>query len=249
MRRFVILGTQRTGTTLVSTSLNSHPQVKCLGEAFKAFMPRGEVDVEDSGYRRYWRASLWRHCTHYAQRRRSVRTFLDELYGGTQYAAIGFKLMFNQLKQAPAILDYFEEHAVRAVNVYRENILKTMVSRLSARATGVFHATERKARPKVTIPIAGLIERLARLEEDQIRWRELVGERLPMMRVSYEEFVRDSDARGRQVLEFIGVTPQPLASQLFKLNPDRLRDIVENYDEIAAALAATAFARYLSEPS
>ncbi len=249
MSRFVVLGTQRTGTTLVSTSLNSHPKVKCLGEAFKAFLPRGDVDVADSGYRRYWSSSLGRRCAHYLRRERSVRTFLDELYGGTDCAAVGFKLMFNQLRQAPAILDYFEEHAVRCINVYRDNILKTLVSRLSARATGVFHATEKKARPKVTIQTAGLIERLTALEAEKTRWRDLVGERLPMMRVSYEDFVRDRDVCGRQVLEFIGVAPQPLDSRLSKLNPDHLRDIVDNYEEIAALLASTPFARYLAESS
>jgi LPS sulfotransferase NodH len=122
-----------------------------------------------------------------------------------------------------------------------------LVSRLSARATGVFHATEKRARPKVTIQTAGLIKRLTKLEEEKTRWRDLVGDRLPMMRVSYEDFVRDGQACGRDMLQFIGVTPQPLGSQLSKLNPDQLREIVENYEEVARHLAATPFARYLTD--
>ena len=49
----------------------------------------------------------------------------------------------------------------------------------------------------------------------------------------------------REVCEFLGVTHHPMHSKLIKMNPLTLRDMVTNYDELAAAMRKTEFADLL----
>jgi hypothetical protein len=50
----------------------------------------------------------------------------------------------------------------------------------------------------------------------------------------------------RRLLGFLGVDRfVPLTSRLIKQNPDSLREILENYDEIARTLRGTPFESYL----
>lgn len=249
---FVILGTNRTGTTLIATSLNSHPEVVCHGEAFKTFLPRAPVDVDDSGYLRYRQESLSRRLGHYVSRRLVVRAYLDRLYRpgpAPEFTcrAVGFKLMFNQLRQSREIFAYLQRNSIRAINVYRENSLKTWVSRLTARASGVFHASGSVQGAPVVVPLDDLIQRLERIEAEKNAWVSLVGDRLPLMRVCYESFVADQAGEAESMLRFVGVACLPLHSPLRKVGEDRLQDAIANYDEVAQALRGMPYERFLVE--
>ena len=246
MSRFVVLGTQRTGTTLLVTSLANHPEILCFGESFKAFRPKSNVDTRDSGYLTYRKQHLSKRIGHYFWRRRVIEKFLDELYTAESRAAVGFKLMFNQVRNNDSIVAYLVANGVKAINVYRSNVLKTLVSRLSAQSSGVFHATQVATRQKVVVPTGSLLQRLQKLELEKDCWVRHLGNRLPMMRISYEGFVADPDLCGAQVLQFLGVTKIPLKSPLAKLNPDNLQDIVENLAEVKSVIAGSPFEAYLN---
>jgi hypothetical protein len=49
----------------------------------------------------------------------------------------------------------------------------------------------------------------------------------------------------RDVCRFLGISEQPMQSKLVKMNPERLQDMVANYDELASAIAKTEFAAML----
>lgn len=246
MSRFVVLGTQRTGTTLLVTSLANHPDILCFGESFKTFQPRSKVDTRDSGYLTFREQRISRRIGHYLWRRRVTEEFLDELYAAEPRAAVGFKLMFNQIGNNASIVEYLIRNDVKAINVYRDNVLKTLVSRLSAQSSGVFHATRATTRPKVVVPTESLLRRLRKLESEKDCWVRHLGNRLPMMRISYEEFVANPDHHGAQVLGFLGVSKMQLRSALAKLNPDNLEAVVENLAEVKRVISGSPFEAYLN---
>ena len=248
MNPFVILGTQRTGTTLLATCLNNHPDVVCLGEVFKKFKPKSRVDVNDSGYLFYREATALRQVAHLLCRGWLIARYLDELYSRKGAAAVGFKLMFNHLRQSGAIRRYLQRQKPKAVNVYRRNVLKTLVSNEVARATGVYHATATVSHTKVILPIETLLPRLQRLEDEKECWVRLLGDSLPLIRVAYEDFVSHRSEESEKLLKFLGLRHHDLQSDLRKVNPDRLEDVIGNYDEVRAALTGTSFAQWLGEP-
>jgi hypothetical protein len=73
-------------------------------------------------------------------------------------------------------------------------------------------------------------------------------ERHPRLQVSYESLFdgpRLQAETGRRICDFLGVAYHRMQSKLRKLNPESLRDMVTNYDELAGAIARTEFADML----
>ena len=86
------------------------------------------------------------------------------------------------------------------------------------------------------------LTRRARLIE---KYRTMFADK-PYLEISYESFVANRDADTRKVLQFLGIDEfMPFESDLVKLNPDSLEDIIENYEEVVRALKGTTFEKYL----
>jgi hypothetical protein len=69
---------------------------------------------------------------------------------------------------------------------------------------------------------------------------------LHYLEVTYESLVSEFDTEIRKVLKFLRVDKtMPLSSDLVKVNPDSLENIVENYEEIKQALISSEFKNFL----
>ena len=250
MTPFVILGTQRTGTTWLATLLDAHREVRCYGEAFKSFLSRSKVDVGDSGYLQYRRTNLRRRLRHLLRRRASVTAYLDELYAPPtgQVHAVGFKLMLNQATRNPGVTDYLLTRGALGIAMFRENSLQTLVSHLSARQSGTFHSTEKVAAKPVVVAVDDLLQRLSSLDAERSAWTERLGARMTLHRVSYEQLARDPNGIMAGVFGFLGVSVEPVSSALQKIGSDDLRARIANYAEVETKLRGTPFARCL-EPA
>ncbi len=248
--RFIVAGTQRTGTTLLRTSLNSHPQVSCHGEVFK--LGRTPYALPD-GYRHYTRAKLPRRINALLCGRSSVRAFLREMFSEADRAAIGFKLMLSHCKSRPDVWDVTKSFQPRVILVTRSNVLKTLVSRRAAASSGVYHisrslpvktaVTEWSVRP-VPLDPRTIIRDLEAISAESSEWRAMIPE-LPHVEVVYEDYVRDQSSWNARLASFLGVPARDLHSDLKKISSDRLREAIANFDEIAPVLAGSAYASCL----
>lgn len=254
MTRFVIVGVQRTGTTLVRTTLDSHPDILCLGEVFVAasgLWIRRQCGAtmelwqqQELSYRRYVTGSVLHRMGHIAWRRHLVSNYLDWLYDRKDAFAIGFKFMFNQLRGFPSVVPYIRENRIRVIHVVRENAFDTYLSRVTMRARGFSHSTSHAAQQvKVEIPVDGLVRELENIRQAGEQWAGIFQHDVPYLRISYEEFVANRAAEMSKAAEFLCVDHGvALHSNLKKLNKGRLSDIVTNLDEVRRCLEGTAFA-------
>lgn len=69
----------------------------------------------------------------------------------------------------------------------------------------------------------------------------------PTAALTYEAMVRDPTEELRRIQEFLGVTPAQLSWTLRRQNPEPLRDLVANYEELKAAFAGTPRAEFFDE--
>jgi LPS sulfotransferase NodH len=246
---FVILATQRTGSSWVAGMLGSHPTVGTYGELFdrrgKDYPVWGRSDIRylaaysrDRGPRRdpVTRASL---CFSY----------LNELYSPRDgLEAIGFKLMYSHVKETPAVFPYICAKRVRVVHLVRTNLLDIIISDDTARARGSFHSTGPDP-DQVTVSLdpATVLARLRALDRQvRVVRRALALTRTPTIEVAYEQLVADPRAFG-DVLRFLEVDEpgRDLSSKLQKLNRLTKEQIIDNYGEIESALRPTRFAALL----
>lgn len=259
-RPFIVYGNQRTGSTLLASRLNSHPNITCHEEVFLPWL-----DSEPS-------FKQWLTARRYSQYLRVLpgtrKSFLDFLYARSEkdegINAIGFKIMYNQLSvwpkaayyvpplgkllRDPALRDWLQANQVLVIHMLRGNHLKIVASHIAAAQSGRFHSRDVSgADQQIVISLRGLKARLYRIELAQTVAHSMISG-LPSIEVCYEEYIgmhgKNYDDEICRALH-LPVSPTGLTSPLQKVTGNNLRDVVKNYDQLADYLSGTRFARFL----
>lgn len=239
--RAVILTTQRTGSTFLVECLNSHPQIECAGEILI-----GVPEVPRSGYRGRFqpfyklmnivRTGAWRPGNR-----------MKKFFSDGQAKARIFKAMYNQLAH-PVSLRYLRQHEdVRILHLRRHNLLKVHVSRLLMPKRKRLQATAPVERVWVHVDPKAAIESI-RAAKRRYEHFELLFQNHQRLPITYESIIEGQFLQaetGRRICDFLDVAQHPMQSRLMKLNPESLREMVTNYDELADAVARTEFADML----
>jgi hypothetical protein len=244
MPHFILAGTQRTGTSFIESTLDSHPEICSFGEIFLFRKGRGANIV--SGYRHYInQAPAKRMVRHYLARRGLIKEYLDQLGSDCRGSAVGFKLMLGQTRILPCVPEYIRHNNYRVIQIVRRNPLKIYLSRAALRRSKVAHTDRKLKVQKIMIPTERLVSHL-----DKVLWENCWAERtfpdLDRLAVYYEDFVASREEQLRKISEFLGIAPyEGMKSDLIKLNPDKLSDLIENFEEVAVALKGTQYEQYI----
>ena len=257
---FIVFGNQRTGSTLVASRLNSHPNIVCYEEVLLPW-------VNSSPCLRDWLTA--RNRPQWLRAVPGVRkSFLDDLMivqsPRDLAGAIGFKLMYNQASLWPKIAylapqagTVFKDHALQQwiiankviiLHTRRRNRLKALVSHQLAAQSGRFHSREPDVSCRsVVISVRGLKARLGRIEAaERVACRAIRG--LPAVDIFYEDYASLArEETDSQLCAALGqVLPEGgLSTPLSKIASDDLRVTVKNYDQVATVLSGTRFERFL----
>jgi LPS sulfotransferase NodH len=249
--RFIILATQRTGSTWLTDLLDSHPAVASYEELLlpadhhRQTWGRSDKEFFHEYYARRVARRRWPLATPFWALR-----YLEELYAPRPgIDAIGMKLMYSQLKQYPWLLAYLVLRQVRVVHLVRTNLLDVVVSQETAQARGRYHAytSEAVEQTAVELKTEQLVPELEVLQHSVDRIRLLL--RLlptPNIEISYEELGCD-DAALDSVFSFLGVRPRRVTSRFAKLNRDCKQTLIANYQEVERTLRGTRFERFLMD--
>jgi len=261
MSKFVLVGTQRSGTTLLRSALDRHPEILCLGEVFylnkelkkRAHESRTSARGKDlsagfsswrkHSYQTYVEQTTLRGIGHWLFRGKLTCKYLEHLYSIEGYPAVGFKMMTNQIRKFPAVLPYIKQHEIRVVHMLRENPFDILLSRLSLVARGYAHSAS-QAGEAVTlhIPVNTLVDELRSIRDEGYHWKNVFESRAPYLMVTYDRFVQERQSVSRELLSFLNVDiTVELESELVKLSTTQVSDVVANYDEVRACLENSEF--------
>jgi LPS sulfotransferase NodH len=247
--RFVLITTQRTGATFFRSCLESHPDIECPGTLFaqKVRFKYFSVDWRKSYYREYRSRTLRNRIAHWSDRRKAVHGCLDEAYGATGGAKVlGFKISYSNFERYPSIAEWLTQNDIKVIHWFRRNLVKRHVSALTKQARGKAHFTRQVERVKVHVDVGELLRDLKRKTHLIGKYRAMFQGK-EHIEVYYEDFLAQQESEARRILDFLGVNPDtPLSTGLVKQNPDRLQEIIENYDQVWAALEGTDFQHYLT---
>jgi LPS sulfotransferase NodH len=240
MVKFVILTTQRSGSTLLWRYLDGHPYISAHGELFLQSLKRSD------SYKTYRTMSLKRRILHTLNRKYLVRAYLGELFAPDDKThAVGFKLMYNQV--FPSLAAWIRENNVRIIHLIRKNVLKTILSSETARKRKLHHAGHDTSivPVKVVVDPEKVVKQIERVLAEMAFFKRHF-ELLPTLEITYEEFVAQRELIAQRIFDFIEAThvtglPVPLK----KINPDSVEDLVENYEELKKALLGTPYECFL----
>jgi LPS sulfotransferase NodH len=214
------------------------------------FKPRFlQVDNPISPYYKYRSSSFKRQIAHRFNRKKLIYDFLSELYVEHHNAqAVGFKVNYSQINRYSEIISWIKHNDVKIIHLIRNNLLKRLVSHKIAHARNLLHSTQSVEPIKVRIDPKILIKDFKRRQIRFAKYRKRFIEVFDALfhEVSYESLVADFDTEIRKVLKFLDIDKLiPLTSELVKVNPDSLEDIIENYSEVKQALINTEFDNFL----
>jgi LPS sulfotransferase NodH len=245
---FALLGIQRTGTTLLYTLLDSHPSIVCFGEIFQDVNTPCHPTLGTKRYKSYIDMSVRRRVLDFVNRKYMISTYLSNIVSALEYEARGFKLMLDQTRKYPEVLNFLQQKKFKIIHIWRKNIMKIYVSRVKAEQTGIYVSQKTVDRSKINIDGELLIKNLKAIKDAQSKILEIIQElRLAYIDIQYENLLTNRDHELRRILDFLEVDGEfELTTYLTKINPDELPEVITNYHEIVKILRGTEYADYLA---
>ena len=228
LRRFLILTSGRTGSELLVNRLNSHPHITC--------------DSELLGQRRLSPERLLSGRALHASRQGKL--------------AYGIKIKPKDIFEVQRLADpagwLGDKHRQgwKVIHLSRLNRLHQAISAQRA-SSYQWHYSKREAKtfePMAMNPfvIIGTMCSIA-FYEDQISH---LLEGIDHLHLTYETDLQqpvDQDATVTRICQLLGIELRPTETELERITPDKTRDMVTNYDEIAAEIRRNHFADFLPD--
>lgn len=131
IRRFFIVGEQRSGTIAIGDLLNSHPDIIVFGELFLNFPAKDNphsyfefvASNIDDGISRFY--------PNFDYVRKNLTSFFDNLHLIDEKHTFGFHLKYDQISYIPELLKHLKELDFSCIHVIRPNILDVLLSQIT----------------------------------------------------------------------------------------------------------------------
>lgn len=252
MTKFVIFTLPRTGSTLLSKSLNRHSEIFCDDEifyfSFKNYFSTNQF--------RFLKVPLLpkkiNYIINYPATSLRLKSFLDEYYTNKpneNFKARGFKLMYYQTFYVPGLIHYFKKNNVKIILLLRENIFRNALSDMRARATGVYHKKEDNEEStleflKLNINVALLKNKMEHIIYQNNKLEHIIKS-MDFIKIRYEDFSEWNNTMNR-VFKFLNVSQQDVSAGAKKLNPDEAEDMIANFSEVKNWLQQNNYSNYIN---
>ena len=242
--KFFILCQYRTGSSLLASLLNSHPDLYCDGELFNAKKRKNDLVIFPRFYV-------------HRQVKKAVKAEQPQYYG--------FDLKIQQIielykrhhlirkdRNSIKIVKKLHQNGWKIIHLRRENIVKQAISNLVAqkRQRWVYRNDQDKQLNSgaVVLDPDCLWQTLR-----WIQWSTRVENRaladLSYQEVIYEQGLLDASMHQKtadQVFAYLGLPSAMVETSLVRASSDQLSDSVKNFDEIQAVLQGTEYEKYLT---
>lgn len=236
-RRFVILSARRSGSNLLCTLIDSHPDALCHHELFNPHGIFTALDLRDTATPLH----------DIAARERDSLAYLAQVWRYARgHACVGFKMTPDQHPEIlQAVLD---DAGVAKIVLRRNNPLRALVSERIADITGRWEAyageAEPAPHPRIHVERDELDRHVRQVEAFYDALTDVMqrsGQR--WLELRYESLF-DAGEQHR-LCDFLGLSPRTLQARSIRQNPEPLEYLLDNADALRRSLASTPLARLL----
>jgi LPS sulfotransferase NodH len=224
---FVITSLPRSGSFMLTTTLDSHPGIRCAGETLSRFQ-----EAENQPYKN------------------AAEVLMSRVYSpGSGIKAAGFKLLFQDAREGrfTDAREFLVQLPVKVIHLRRRNLLKRYVSFLHAEKTDVWILCDENERPgthRFKVDIDELIMSI----KDTLRSYDKMDREFfscHSLTVWYEDLVNEYTREMNRIFSFLKVNSAETKPETIRQETRELSEIISNYDEIKAALANTPWSGFL----
>lgn len=238
MANFVIIGTPRTGTTMLVNTLNNAKGFTVLGEICT---PKIGMNVQQKHWddivqkqreqRVKYHITTWMKENKYDQiNKQVVFEYFDHIYSLNNN--VGYKLLYPHMHKIPYSVEYIKEKNIKCIHLFREKKLKQAVSLQKKKIN--------KWSGKFVADIGSLRNKIQKLNEQE-KWIENEFNDQTYMRLSYETLTNDEyiselpKVAQSAIFDFLGIKENrgvPLEVFTKRNAPPKLKDRLKNYDKV-----------------
>lgn len=178
MKNFVIFGMGRTGSSLLVSLLNSHPQICCEGELFRS--------LKRPLLSHFWR----RYPLPYLAYRQLYTKWV--LHKGVYGFKLHTKLHGDQLIHTDHFLTTVAQQGWKIIHLQRACLFDQIISGFLANQTGRYFGDQQpqEAYVQLTFPVADFVKRVEQSNAIRQRHQTLLAT-IPHMPVMYEQGLAD----------------------------------------------------------
>lgn len=218
--KFVVITRSRTGSNLLISLLNSNPNIRAYGEKFNRL------------------------------KKKNCNLIYKEIFPMKSYKAIGFKIFYQHPidSEDKTIWDLIKRNKnIKIVHLQRKNILRIHISRLIAGKTKRWSSIKEGEIEVDTKKIFIDFEKLIDDVNNTKNWVNNLNnefENNRIINIYYEDLVKNKNETIKDICKFLGVPHYKSSSKLKKQNPEKIEDLIINYNEIKEKLENTQFSQY-----
>lgn len=263
-RKFVVLSTQRSGSTYIASLLQSHPSAVCYNEIFHPekchynypFFPEENnpemLFIRDADPVEFLRQYVFRKYL-------------------TPFSAVGFKLHYSQAidKRFVAMWTHLlRDKEICFIHVSRANLLKTLISLKMAQLTNVWsmkhpafvsNLKETGLAALSTQDVENIdISLTFHLDFNETRdffihhtqqQKIFLGSirKHPVLHLTYEDFETNATEDIIRMLNFLHLKKRPLYTKVDKQSKKKDSEVVTNYTELKAQFKETPWFEFFTE--
>lgn len=223
-QKLVILGRQRTGSSLLMRLLHGHSEVDMQSEVFRLLQGKKCKTV-------------WNE------------TFSKKL-PWIKYA--GFKLFYNHPDDSNdrEVWNLLQKDTkIKIIHIKRENILRTYISKLVAIKTGAWNSRQENEvlDKRVEVNIEHCLEELREIKRLEEEFGQSKFIHHDYMELTYEELTTNTEEQLKRIFNFLELKIEKSNTKkisLKKQNPESLKGLIINYNELKNALEDSEFAKF-----
>lgn len=232
-KKFLIYTRGRTGSSVLTDLLNCHPDIYCDNEIFNFLY---------SKTRTVFPIAYINSCS------KRAGIYKKQVYG--------FKVKIAQLKYEHKYRNYekillkLHDEGWKFIYLKRLNFLRHKISNLILAETKITNIKEGEKYQSKKIKVdCDLLLKSIEFSNEVERQEEEDLKAIPHLQLVYEDDIQDNvnhQVTANKVFKYLGINEKQVRTKYMKLTPDRLEEIIQNYDEVYNFFKDTKYFEYLN---
>lgn len=254
----IVVGQQRSGTTVFIWSLSKSPEIQTFGEVFHD----AALD-QKSNYFNFLRSFDCEPELKFLPAAEYRRTLFDEYMkrvfslAGSQVPLLDVKYnswhhlntYWHNEEERSNLLQLVMERGYAVLHLYRRNVFEQALSMFYAQQRGAYHvrvAENEPEPPRMTVRVdcSWARDEMDRSLRNTARFRRFLEGYERVIEIPYEEMMDGdfiSNAHGKRIAALLGVKAGPFGPAPFRKATPPPREVVENAEELKRFFARTQF--------
>lgn len=221
-KKFVLFADGRSGSELLRSLINSHPDIYCDGEVLNEKVLFPYLYVKSLS----------------AITEKKIYGFKVKLYQ-----------VIRQKRSCKIFLSHLYTQDWKIIYLRRLNLLRQAISVLIGKERNKWHDTEKSPLQNLQIYI-DFSEFIMQIEglEKSLRKEQEILKNLPHFKIVYEEDLLPQDkhqATLDKVFDYLGVESVPVKTKYYRTTSNCLSDFIQNYEEFLEFVNKTKYAKFL----